>query len=652
MLVGVLAFAHAVDAFAGTASVSGSQLRYLAGAGQSNDVGIAYSSPGVYALLDNSGVTPGPGCTASSSTAVVCTLGAGTPSIAVDLGDGSDDIVVTGPTPASILGGPGNDEIIGGEGSDRLFGAAGADSLTGNGGDDTMMGGPGTDSFDGGGGTDTTSYADHLVPVTVTLDGNANDGAAGENEDVTTEKVLGGSAADSLTGKVATSGNPEAVLAASLDGGPGNDTIVGDRCAFTDENDICNINDVLSGGPGADTIHGSTCGTVGSCFNPWSVKIYGGDGNDAIDGVGQSFAEVYGDAGNDTFSFGPAPDTFHGGSGFDTVSYAARTAPVTATIGGSGGSAPYENDSIGADIESLRGGSGNDNLFGDGNANLLVGNGGSDTLHGGSGNDWLEGGPGNDNFSGDDGADLLIAGPGADNLHGGDGFDTATYAARTSTVSVTLDETANDGAVGEGDNVRADVERVAGGSGDDTFIGDIGPNWFVGNGGGDTLVGGYGNDTLDGGAGTNTLEGGYGNDLFVSGPGADDVIGGFGFDRVSYASRTTGVVVTIGSGGANDGAPGEGDNVRGDVEEADGGAGGDTLTGNGGNNTLLGNGGNDTINGLGGGDILSGGAGSDSITSKDSPAVKDSVACGTSADVVAADVFDSVAVDCETVTRT
>ena len=47
--------------------------------------------------------------------------------------------------------------------------------------------------------------------------------------------------------------------------------------------------------------------------------------------------------------------------------------------------------------------------------------------------------------------------------------------------------------------------------------------------------------------------------------------GGSGFDAVTYAARTGGVKVTLG-GGADDGAPGEGDDVAG-VQGASGGAG-------------------------------------------------------------------------------
>jgi hypothetical protein len=76
--------------------------------------------------------------------------------------------------------------------------------------------------------------------VNVTLDGNANDGAAGEGDNVEpdVEDVTGGSAADTLVGN--NSDN-------QLDGGAGDDTISGGGG-----------NDGLLGGPGRDTIDGGS----------------------------------------------------------------------------------------------------------------------------------------------------------------------------------------------------------------------------------------------------------------------------------------------------------------------------------------------------------------------------------------------------------
>lgn len=57
------------------------------------------------------------------------------------------------------------------------------------------------DRLDGGAGIDTLSYANHRSGVTVTLAGGADDGSAGERDDVVAvEQVSGSPAADALFG--------------------------------------------------------------------------------------------------------------------------------------------------------------------------------------------------------------------------------------------------------------------------------------------------------------------------------------------------------------------------------------------------------------------------------------------------------------------
>ncbi len=96
---------------------------------------------------------------------------------------------------------------------------------------------------------------------------------------------------------------------------------------------------------------------------------------------------------------------------------------------------------------------------------------------------------------------------------------------------MSLDDVANNGASGETDNVRGDVETVEGGTGDDRLVGSAGDN---------NLYGGAGNDFVDGGL------------------GADRLDGGEGLNTVSYRDRTAAVVVTVSYVGG-DGEAGEGD---------------------------------------------------------------------------------------------
>lgn len=84
----------------------------------------------------------------------------------------------------------------------------------------------------------------------------------------------------------------------------------------------------------------------------------------------------------------------------------------------------------------------------------------------------------------------MIGGTGPDVFNGGAGEDTVSYAGLTRGVSVSLDGTADDGALGEGDN----VEDVIGGSGNDTLTGNDQDDAFYGGAGNDTISGGDGNE--------------------------------------------------------------------------------------------------------------------------------------------------------------
>jgi len=168
----------------------------------------------------------------------------------------------------------------------------------------------------------------------------------------------------------------------------------------------------------------------------------------------------------------------------------------------------------------VSGGDGDDQLEG-GPGKKLRGDAGNDGLFGGAGNDRLLGGDGGDGF--EEGR----AGGGADLIDGGPGHDRLSYELRVGSVNLTEDGVANDGAPGEGDNILPVMESFAGGAGDDVLTGDGGP------------------DVIDGGARTDTTD---------------------------YQARSAPVTVTE-DGSANDGAPGEGDNVLTGMERFYGGAG-------------------------------------------------------------------------------
>jgi hypothetical protein len=120
---------------------------------------------------------------------------------------------------ASIPGTDRDDVLQGTASADLLTGGAGDDRLAGGAGDDLLDGGPGHDDLSGGPGRDAVVYPG-AGPVIVTIDDLANDGHAGEHDNVQTdvEDLYGSDGPDQLTG----SAGPE-----SLDGGAGDDLIDG-----------------------------------------------------------------------------------------------------------------------------------------------------------------------------------------------------------------------------------------------------------------------------------------------------------------------------------------------------------------------------------------------------------------------------------------
>lgn len=179
-----------------------------------------------------------------------------------------------------------------------------------------------------------------------------------------------------------------------------------------------------------------------------------------------------------------------------------------------------------------------------------------------------------------------------------------------------------------------------------TYAQEVDPVLIVGTDASEVVTGTPAKDSLYGRAGDDVL-GGLGDDDDIDGgPGADVISGGVGRDSVSYAG--TGPVDATLDGVANDGAPGEGDNVLLDTEDIFGTEGPDKLTGNGLENTIDGNGGDDQITGGSGADGLFGGDGDDRIFSRDGSA--DRVECGLGNDIANVDVRDRV-IECETVGR-
>ncbi|MGK2955613.1 MAG: calcium-binding protein [Solirubrobacterales bacterium] len=157
--------------------------------------------------------------------------------------------------------------------------------------------------------------------------------------------------------------------------------------------------------------------------------------------------------------------------------------------------------------------------------------------------------------------------------------------------------------------------QASGGIGNDTLIGGSGRDRLTGGTGDDTLQGNAGRDNFDPGEGKDSSSGAAGQDSFEAGAVADEAdtfAGGDDLDEIRYSSRANPVNVSL-NGVGEDGESGEGDNVGADIEFAQGGSAGDTLTGSPAENDLEGNSGPDTISGDVGADELSGGGGDDTL---------------------------------------
>jgi Ca2+-binding RTX toxin-like protein len=217
-------------------------------------------------------------------------------------GDSDGDSVSGGDGPDRVSGAGGDDTMDGGPGDD-IVGvsgtiAAGGTPLPAEDGNDALSGGPGNDTLDpgsggasdhdtllGGDGQDGVSYGLRSAPVTTTNDGVANDGQAGENDNIGSdvEQITGGSANDIV------GGGPNADV---LVGGPGDDAV--------------------QGFAGDDELHGDGVPNAGS------DHISGGAGNDRVLGEGGGDM-LSGDAGNDDMDGGTGNDTLLGGPDADRV---------------------------------------------------------------------------------------------------------------------------------------------------------------------------------------------------------------------------------------------------------------------------------------------------------------------------------------------
>jgi hypothetical protein len=264
----VLASGGAADAAqAGTAS--GRPAQFTATPGERNDLTVDGGSGGAVQFSDaGAPVSPRLGCAPFPLGQAMCdpdgdprvTDGGG---VSVDLGDNDDRAVIRWVPGTDTR--PGAIRVSGGAGNDYIENSANAlISFDGGDGNDTLVTGPGPGPGPGayllgGAGADlmqssadccaVAGYNDHgAAGVRITLDGAANDGFAGEGDDVRTSGVTGSPGPDVISGDARANSLSGAGGADVLDGGGGDDAI-----------DATVQGPQASDGPdGPDTV---TCGT-------------------------------------------------------------------------------------------------------------------------------------------------------------------------------------------------------------------------------------------------------------------------------------------------------------------------------------------------------------------------------------------------------
>lgn len=400
----------------------------------------------------------------------------------------------------------------------------------------------------------------------------------------------------------------------SLVGGDGNDSLYG-----------AEGQDTLVGGAGNDLLDGGTITDLvnltdlnialyGSATSAVTVNLATGTASDGLGGTDTlvNINFVSGSAFNDTligsttatlfeqFEGGLGDDSINGGaissnSNGNRATYVNATSAVQVNLAAGTATGAQGNDTL-VNINFVRGSAFGDSLTGSttvGYDEFFDGRGGNDTIDGAGGTDWLR------------------------------------YDGATTGVNVNWDTgTATDGQGGT--DVFFNMENARGSGFNDTINGSTGNNLIQGRAGNDFLVGNEGDDTLQGDEGQDSLYGTEGNDV-LDGGAITDLLNYTDLNWAFYTVATTGVVVNLATGTAQDGLGGTdtlmninfvtgsgfNDSLTGAsstlFEQFEGGAGNDTIDGGSGHDLIYGMAGNDSLLGGDGNDFLWGGSGNDVI---------------------------------------
>jgi Ca2+-binding RTX toxin-like protein len=517
LIIGAVAGAGAI---AGTAVVSTGEAAHaagpisasfangvltVAGDAQANTIVVSRNAAG--RIWVNGGAVPVTGGTPTVANTNLLSL----------LGRAGNDVITldeaNGALPrANASGGRGNDTITGGSGSDTLAGQGGNDTLLGKGGFDTMAGGVGSDTLTGGDADDLVfgNSGDDRMIWNPGDDTDLNEGGL----DVDVTEVNGGNGTEQFTATAnGTRVRFDRVNPApfSIDMGTTEKLTLnanGGNDSFSATGNLATLVAItVDGGTGDDTLLGSN----------GVDTLLGGDGNDFVDGQqGNDTARL--GAGDDTFQWDPGDgsDTIEGEAGADKMLFngsaideifdaSANGARVrfTRNIGNivmdtddveridlnalGGADQLTVNDLAGTDVTAI--------------ATDLAGAIGSGVADGLADNVIVKA------TTDDDVA--IVSGQGA----------TAQVDGLSATVTVTSADPGVDRltvSAQDGDDA-VDASSVAAGSIALTLNGDAGDDVLIGGAGADTLNGNDGDDVLIGGPGADILDGGPGDNVLLQG---------------------------------------------------------------------------------------------------------------------------------------
>lgn len=494
------------------------------GDGLDNEITIGRNAAGE--LLVNNGAVPiigGPATVANTSLIQVYGQG-GNDTITLDQTNGALP-------KANVFGGSGHDTITGGSGADQLFGQGGNDTLFGKGGADFLFGGAGNDTLTGGDGDDHVfgqGGNDRMI-WNAGDDTDLFEGGAG----IDTAEVNGGNGAEVFT---ATANGARVRFDRldpapfSLDIGTSENLVVnmngGDDTFSATGNLAALIRVTVDGGAGNDTILGSNGADL----------LLGGDGNDFIDGQQGSDVAFLG-AGDDVFQWDPGDgsDTVEGQDGTDTLLFNGSGGSEIFAVSANGERALFTRNlgNIVMDIDdveeiAVNALGGTDNLT----VNDLSGTDVAEVnvdLAGTVGGTTGDGQADNIQVVGTNDGDVI------DIFGSGTNMAVVGLAAQ---VNVRNSEGALDGLVVQGlggnDEITASTLPAGvvgltldGGAGDDALRGSQGADVFLGGDGNDFVFGDNGNDMAFLGARDDVFQ-------WDPGDGSDTVEGQDGFDTLSF----------------------------------------------------------------------------------------------------------------------